>query len=261
MRMKFSMFRWSKNKGVSNTLGTIMFVGILMSAIIPMYLHMKQADTIYEKELLELKRLDDEMERETIFVYAYPKGASSEQIEIMVENAGEVGAEIRRVWINDTFVNESAAIQSFEETILGPYDVSVGPASNSSFKIRVTSARGNVYIPTSGETLTYSSGQWDYQVLSVNVVTNCEGFLGIAKYRVTITNNTFHSDVQETSGYVAGTQYFMFDVTEWGPVHEYHVKIEAKKIFRSWQILHEEDVEIEYPDGPPDVWVRYSPTS
>ena len=42
-------------KGVSTILGTLIFMGIIFSAYIPMTLVMKQADNIYEQEIHEAR--------------------------------------------------------------------------------------------------------------------------------------------------------------------------------------------------------------
>ncbi|MGD2201615.1 MAG: hypothetical protein PVJ38_08300, partial [Candidatus Bathyarchaeota archaeon] len=76
---------------------------------------MKQADTIYEQDMLELKRLDDEKDREFIYAYAYPKGTTSDLVEVKVENLCEVDVKIVRIWINDTYVNQSVSVKSMDE--------------------------------------------------------------------------------------------------------------------------------------------------
>ena len=245
-----------KRRGIASILGTILFVAIMFTAFIPMYITMKQADTLYDRDLLEAKRLDDERDREAIYAYAYPKGTSSDQVEVKVENICEVKVDIARIWVNDTMLNQSVTIASMDEAFLGPFTLSIGAASNNTYAIRVVTERGNVYVPVSGALLTNSGGEWDTQHLSINVVVDAEGFLGLAKYEVTVTNATTFYD-QETTGYVAGTQYFIFDVTDCG-VGGFHVLVRAKPFWQSWNTLIDGDYEIEYPDGPPDIWVRYS---
>ena len=44
-----------KRKGVSTILGTLIFIGILFTSVIPMLLVMKQADTIYTKKIHDLE--------------------------------------------------------------------------------------------------------------------------------------------------------------------------------------------------------------
>ncbi len=46
--MKHTMYR--KKRGVSTILGTLIFVGIIFSAYVPMTLVMKQVDNIYERD-------------------------------------------------------------------------------------------------------------------------------------------------------------------------------------------------------------------
>jgi hypothetical protein len=66
------MQRRRRKRGVSTTLGVIIFVGILFTSVIPMALVMRQSETIYEQNELELKRQDDDQDREDIDVYVYP---------------------------------------------------------------------------------------------------------------------------------------------------------------------------------------------
>ena len=42
------MLSRKRRRGTASILGTIIFIGILFSSVIPMYLVMRQADTIYE---------------------------------------------------------------------------------------------------------------------------------------------------------------------------------------------------------------------
>ena len=58
-----------KGRGVSTILGTLIFIGILFTSVIPMMLVMKQADTIYTKKIHELEIKDDEKVREELIVY------------------------------------------------------------------------------------------------------------------------------------------------------------------------------------------------
>ena len=228
----------------------------MFSAFIPMYLTMKQAETIYDRDMLEAKRMDDERDREAIYAYAYPKGTSSDQVEVKVENICEVKVDIARIWVNDTMLNQSVTIASMDEAFLGPFALSIGVGMNNSYAIRVVTERGNVYVPVSGALLTNSEGEWDTQHLSINVVVDAEGFLGIAMYEVTVTNATTFYD-QKTTGYVAGTQYFIFDVTECG-AGIFHVVVRVRPFWQPWNTLIDADYEIEYPEGPPDIWVRYA---
>ena len=94
-----------KKKGVSTILGTIIFIGILFTSIIPMILVMKQADNIYIQEVHEMERKDEEQDSQELEVYAFPV-EGEDQIKISIQNTGVVPAIIRRVWINDEYETE-----------------------------------------------------------------------------------------------------------------------------------------------------------
>ena len=246
-----------RRRGMASTFGTIIFIGILFTSVIPMYILMKQADTIYEQDMLELKRLDDERDRESLYVYAYPKGTTSDQVELKVENVCEVQVDVVRIWVNDTSIDQSVSISPMDEAFIGPFTLSTDPSENYTYKFRLVTGRGNVYVPTSGSVLSCSGGEWNTQHLSINVVVDAGGVLGIAKYEVTVTNDTTYYS-QETTGYVAGTQFWIFDVTECGGGN-FHVLIRAKPLWQEWSTLIDDDYLLNFPEGPPDLWVRYSP--
>jgi hypothetical protein len=79
-------------KGVSTILGTLIFIGILFTSVIPMFLVMKQADIIYTQTDLERKRLDEEREREAIEVYPIPS-LTQPEMNVTLVNTGDVPAQ------------------------------------------------------------------------------------------------------------------------------------------------------------------------
>ncbi len=70
MRITHMLYN-KKNKGVSTILGTLIFIGIIFTSVVPMMLVMKQADTIYEKKKHEMDVIDDESVREELTVYTF----------------------------------------------------------------------------------------------------------------------------------------------------------------------------------------------
>ena len=118
-------------KGVSTILGTLIFIGILFSAVIPMMLTMKQADIIMEQEKLDLLRFDDERSREAIESYAYPKGA--DKLELLVESKCEFPITITHVWINNSITETSCIVPPMDECIIGDFDAPLTPGVNSTF--------------------------------------------------------------------------------------------------------------------------------
>ena len=140
MHMRHTMCR-KKRPGVSTILGTLIFVGIIFSAYVPMTLVMKQADNIYERTIHEAKIGDIDKGTEDVIVYAYGEEGSTE-LSVYVKNKGANEITIVRVWLNDdsTEVSETIAPKSSAE--LGPYDVA---GAESPLEVKVTTDKGNIF--------------------------------------------------------------------------------------------------------------------
>jgi len=243
-------------KGVSTILGTLIFIGILFSAVIPMMLTMKQADIIMEQEKLELQRADDEKSREIIDIYAYPEG--EDQLAISAESRCEVPITITHIWINNTITPVSVVVDPMEETSIGLFDVPITELTESTFRVKATSLRGNVYENLAGD-VHYDGEDWDTEVLGVYVVIDSEGsgFLGFGSYRCTVENDYAYSLTKDDS-FTFGSCTFFFDTTIVPEgEREFHVTVEKKSgwFWGSWNVIYEEDVEITWPSGSPVVWV------
>src|SRR4030042_5886841 len=62
-----------RKRGISTIIGSIIFIGILRSAIIPMYLVMKQADTMYFQKQSEMLMKDqDKLMEQVEFIRTVP---------------------------------------------------------------------------------------------------------------------------------------------------------------------------------------------
>ena len=239
-----------KQRGVSTILGTIIFIGIMFTSIIPMMLVMKQADTVYTRKILEVERLDDERGRENIEVYAFPIGETSSNLNVTVKNRCELVVTIVRIWINESYYEVNSNIPTMNTKVIGSYDMS--PSNGSEYYIKAVSERGNVYECESG-IIYYGDTGWEYEYLGINIL--IESQKKIKKFRVVIelSNSTVIYDETNIKPPKSGSVLKTYDVTGYGPV-EYHVEIyKAKK--KDWILLSEKDVEITWPSGPPVVWV------
>jgi hypothetical protein len=241
-------------KGVSTILGTLIFIGILFSAVVPMMLTMKQADIVMEQEKLELQLADDEKSREELEAYAYPKG--SDKLEVMVESQCEFPVTITHIWINNTRHDISYVVAPMNETTIGTFDVPINAGTNSTFRVKLTTSRGNVYENLAGD-VRYDGSDWMTEMLGIYVVIDSDGggFWGFGRYRCTVTNSTTYSE-QEESSISFGSVSFFFDTTEAG-AGEYHVEVEKKSgwFWGTWSTVYETDVEITWPNGSPVIWV------
>jgi len=227
---------------VSTILGTLIFIGILFTSVIPMMLVMKQADTIYEQRKLEGSRLDEEKAREDMNVYVYPTGGGADDnLTLLVESRCEMSVEVVRIWINNTIHNTSKVVSSMSELELGSFDVA--PKNGSSFEFRVTTARGNVFEAEAGA-ITHDVFGWVVENKMINVLVSAPGVV----FKVYVTGPNNYSDYAQVWK-IGGSAFKSFDITLSGN-GIYNVVVK-----KGSQTIHDEDVEMEWPDGPSVLWV------
>jgi len=201
------LYRRSR-KGTSTVLGTLIFVGIMFTAVIPMLLVMNQANTLHEMRKVEVGRLDEEKDSEEINFYAYPleddpldPDPDHDEIDLRIRNQGSVPVKIVSVWINDVKYPQDVNINSMDTISLDPLTVDQGLAS---YTVKVITENGNIFTSISG-TLYYSGGIWYTPSLGISVhIINIKG-----KYEINVTKGT---DPVETVG------YYESQFTEWGEV-------------------------------------------
>lgn len=143
-------------KGMSSILGTLIFIGIMFSAVIPMFIQMRQADVYYEHQKLDVSQLDEDRELEDLEIYVSP---DTNDYTLTVVNTGEVPVTLVRIWENhhNTSIRQVLTTQSSEE--LDAINFAQSPAENQTFEIRVTTERGNSFLNENG-VMTYGSSGW-----------------------------------------------------------------------------------------------------
>lgn len=238
----------SCRRGTSTILGTLIFVGILFTAVIPMFLVMRQADIFYEKEKFNVGLLDEERKNEDIRVYVFPTPGSPEppSLTVRIENRGDILVRVVRIWVNDQEIESDCAVQSMSEADMDPFDVSALPGN---YSIKVTTDKGNKFTSDVAPIYYLGGGEWEIGMLVINVlIYNQPG--GIYKIDVwwgaEEGEPTYNQIIQKSSG----NAFTFFDVTENGSPESYHVKIT-----RGSDIIYNNQVNIEWPIGPPVVWV------
>jgi len=244
VRITYTMYR-QKKRGISSILGTLIFVGILFTAVIPMYLTMNQANIILEQEKHEIASLDEEKEREDLSFYSYPD--TSDDLVVVVQNNSPMGAKVVRVWINDDPNTVSTVLNPMEGGVeIGPYNVTL--EEGATYNLRITTERGNVYDSSSGD-LEYSGGGWVVETKLINVVISSSGIV----FKVYLYKWEASDWAQKDWGQVwklGGSAFKPFDVSEWGN-GEYRVVVK-----RGSKTIHDEDgLMMEWPDGPSTLWV------
>ena len=61
-----------RRTGIATVIGSLIFIAILMTSVIPMYLSMKEADTKYNQKQAEMVKADQDRQRELVSVMAQP---------------------------------------------------------------------------------------------------------------------------------------------------------------------------------------------
>jgi archaellum component FlaF (FlaF/FlaG flagellin family) len=238
-------------------MGTLIFVGILFTSIIPMYIVMKQADNIYTQNVHEIGVSDQDRAREAIEASVYPINATPSDIYVNVTNTGVVPVDIVRVWVNDDVkYSISTPVASQNTTVIGPITIA---NPSGSYIVTLTTKRGNSFAATS-ETLSYdpSNGYWYTPSLGIHIIViNAQG-----KYQIWVQNSTWNnSPIGRTFAYITDTNAMehgeiectqLLDAAANGIPHYYSVYVQ-KKVGNSYSNVQGTPVSvvIKWPGGSP----------
>ena len=252
MHITNTMFH-KRRRGVSTILGTIIFIGIMFTSIIPMMLVMKQADTIYEQKVHEMEIQDEEGVEEDVNVYVYPYQNGTE-LGVKVENIGNVPITVVRAWLNDESFEVNAVIPAASNDLFGPYNVS-SLQNGTSVDVKIVTERGNVFYCISGGLTWYEGGGWSTTSLGICVIIHntAGGWYRIILHNITGDSNhlVYESHSKEWADVVASAP-----VDEPG---EYEMIVQEKK-GSNWKDLPGSPVpaNINYPNGPPFImiWIQ-----
>lgn len=232
---------------MSTILGTLIFIGIMFSAVVPMQLVMQQADNMKLKTIEELTRYDTNCQIEKISVTAYPVTLTSNQMNVRASNKGSISVKIVRVWIQDTYYTVNEVLDIGETKVLGPYTVSL--VEGASYPVKAVTERGRVFAADM-ISLVYSDGQWYTPSLGINVyIANEKG-----KYYIKVNNATW-SDFYQTQGMDHGDVMKYFEVDSPGVY-----TVTCRKNNSNGPLLPGTPVNVEllWPAGPPIIYVYTS---
>jgi len=219
----------------------------MFTAVIPMLLVMKQAETLHEMRKHEMEILDEEHSREDIIFYPYPMTEGSDKLNMSVENRGGATVKIIRIWINDENYTLDENIQSMETRVLWNFTVEL--KNQTSYTVKLTTEKGTVFSSKAG-TLYYLEGLWYTPSLGICIhITNLKG-----KYWVNVTREAELVGTYQTQGNDFGDliMTFMLDLPGF-----YNATIK-KFVVDEWINLPDtpiEDIEIKWPGPTPIVYV------
>lgn len=231
----------SYHRGTSTILGTIIFIGIMFTAVIPMMLVMRQADTLHDTVKHEVEVLDDERSREILGFYAYPESQTSENVKVKIINNGEVLSHVVKIWINgepeDADIN--IPTMSGKEQVIDDFSWEVG----EDYDIRITTDRGNVFTSMNG-ILHYDTDGWQVETFSLRIFTS--GFTWFLRIKVYIGTDPIPGNL-------------IYDKWEWvgSGGHEVIVPNSGDYLVQitKWGQTENHIATIEWPNGDPWAWV------
>lgn len=232
----------SCRRGTSTILGTIIFIGIMFTAVIPMLLVMRQAETIHAMRKYELEIRDENRNDEELYVYVYTVDAIEPDppyLIIKAQNRGELSVKIVRLWINDDVIPLDYDIPPMSDI----EEICTYPVSevDDSYYVTLTTDRGkSVGFDTP---LNWEMGMgWESDILSINVlVTSLPGNI----FRLRVTGPDPDPAFQETLTLKYEPKFF---VVEFEGTY-------LVTIYRGTREIYSEEVIINEPEGPLVAWV------
>ena len=251
MLSKMNMLnRSQRRRGISSVIGMIIFISILFTAVIPMYINMNQADTVYAQREAEVRRLDDQRSREDLLVYTYPTGIDHPR-ELTVElfNKGAEDISIVRIWFNENYISVAKTLKPFESMILGSFDAN--PTDPGTTDVSCTTNRGNIFT-NEGGSLNFKGGFWDIDALLVNVLVsyNQNAIIDYTLYMKSPATGDWIQIETAKIQHKGGESIKPFDVTTYGSPNTFRCLVT-----KGSTIILDGTIDMSWPSGSNVVWI------
>ena len=233
----------------------------MFTAVIPMMLVMRQADIFYESKMLELRRQDEEREREAIEFYAYPSSVSDPGwLNVTVNNVFELEVKLTRLWINNDIVPVNVSVDSMRSVDVGSFEIDA--QDGSAYKAMIVTERGNKYVSETG-TLHFNNGEWESETLGFNLIFPSRPGRGnrqnswLNELRITIeeggdliyNNVTMHWAISASEKFL-----------EVGSPGDYRIIVYIwckPPPYERWDNVFDNTISIDWPEGPAVVNVNF----
>jgi hypothetical protein len=177
---------------MATILGMLIFIGVLFTCVIPLFLYVNQVNSFYDQAVVEMRNIDYDRTAERIDVFVYPLNQSSNDIMVFAKNKSPLSVKILRVWVNDDYFNISLQVPGVGWNVSEPMNIEdMLPSSGTkSFRGMVTTSRGNTFASLTGS-LYYTAGVgWSSGgTLSIYVVI-FSYTSGTANFDVTVTDES-----------------------------------------------------------------------
>lgn len=171
----------NKNRGVSGVLGAIIAIGIVTTALIPLYLYTQSAAMIQQQEIEQRNIFDKERKDESLELKAYEDWyMGTHEITLKIRNTCYLAVTIVRIYVtprNDPLkppMDAYITIPPRSDTL----EMSTGVVAEPQviYDVKIVSERGNQYIPLGGP-IYGGSGKAYPNTLSITIINMHKGWL------------------------------------------------------------------------------------
>lgn len=211
MRRRRSL-RKSK-RGVSTVLGTLIFVGVLMTAVIPLYIYVNHVNNLYDATVVDMKIADKQRDNEALTVYAYGENATSTMLKIFFINTGSFSLNVTRIWLvrfdlqkmmifNSTNLSDlPLQLLSSSQTIIGNIsiaDLLEYDETKDYFNVYVVTQRGNKFASQTNSLHRLQDGTWETGTQNFEIQVIIHSDWGINLYKIEVFGPDEYYDSAET---------------------------------------------------------------
>lgn len=245
-------------------MGTLIFVGIMFTAVIPMMLVMRQADTLHEMRKHELECLEKERAIENLCLYVCPQGIDSPDVDMTIVNKGDVVAHVIKIWTNDIEYPMNVEIPSMSEKVL--YSYPLNPVEGAEYDIRAMTDRGNVYTSETG-ILSYHDGKWVTETLGIRLIFPSRPGKGartnrwLNELKVTIADEDgdfLYSDYSMYWAISASENFFELESAgTYNVIIDIWCKAEDGYTEQHWEKIYDDFHSITWPTGDPVIEIKF----
>jgi len=173
----------NRRRGVSSVLGIIIAIGVLITAVVPLWLFQTSTEMIQRQAIEGRIQVDKERLDESLELKAYEDWyMGTHEIMVNLRDTCYLTITIVRIYVTPRNSPLTPPIQT-SITLppnTDPLELSTGVVAESGvvYDVKVVSERGNVYVPTGGP-ITGGSGKGFPNTLAVTLINMRKGLLYI----------------------------------------------------------------------------------
>jgi hypothetical protein len=164
-----------KKRGVSPAIGVLLMVGILLTAIMPLFVSVRAINNTYDTTTEMMELADRERDLESIKIIAYGNSESSNSIDLFIINEGSITVDIERIWVMRTDLQKELIFNSTNHPLL-PLQIQISSQASIEdldltpilekedkdyFNMFVISRRGKKY-KTESNTFHLADDDWEW---------------------------------------------------------------------------------------------------